>query len=122
MKPGTIGWVDLTVANAEQVRDFYSAVVGWTPGEIDMGEYKDYSMHASDGVATSGVCHARGANADLPPSWIIYIVVADLDASLTQCEALGGRLVLGPKSMGKSRYAIIEDPAGAVSALYESNE
>ena len=122
MKPGTIGWVDLTVANAEQIRDFYSAVVGWTPGEVDMGKYKDYSMHSSDGVPTSGVCHARGANADLPPCWIIYIVVADLDASLKQCEALGGRLVSGPKSMGKSRYAIIEDPAGAVSALYEFNE
>jgi catechol-2,3-dioxygenase len=26
---GTIGWVDLTVPNADEVRDFYMEVVGW---------------------------------------------------------------------------------------------
>ena len=27
---GTIGWKDLTVENAERVRDFYMGVAGWT--------------------------------------------------------------------------------------------
>ena len=27
---GAIMWCDLTVADAERVRDFYQAVVGWT--------------------------------------------------------------------------------------------
>ena len=27
----------------------------------------------------SGICHARGSNADLPPVWLIYITVADLE-------------------------------------------
>ena len=26
---GTIGWTDLTVPDADGLRDFYSAVVGW---------------------------------------------------------------------------------------------
>jgi predicted enzyme related to lactoylglutathione lyase len=28
---GTIGWIDLTVPDAKSLRDFYSAVTGWTP-------------------------------------------------------------------------------------------
>lgn len=122
MKPGTIGWIDLTVDEADQIRDFYSAVVGWQPGDVNMGDYNDYTMHSSDGEATAGVCHARGANVNLPAAWIIYVVVTDLDVSLEQCGALGGKVLSGPRSMGKSRYAIIEDPAGAVCALYETSE
>lgn len=34
---GSIGWLDLTVDDAPGLRDFYSAVVGWTPAEVPMG-------------------------------------------------------------------------------------
>jgi predicted enzyme related to lactoylglutathione lyase len=37
-KPGTITWQDLTVGDAEAIRDFYAAVVGWTPESVKMGE------------------------------------------------------------------------------------
>jgi predicted enzyme related to lactoylglutathione lyase len=38
--------MDLTVADAPAVRDFYAAVAGWTPAEVPMGEYSDYCMNA----------------------------------------------------------------------------
>jgi len=119
--PGSIAWMDLTVPNAATVRDFYSRVVGWTPSPVSMGEYDDYSM-IPDGEddAVAGVCHARGVNADIPPAWLIYIVVEDLEESLSACTELGGEVLIGPKSMGPgSSFAIIRDPAGAVSALYQ---
>ena len=43
-KPGTISWSDLTIPNADAVRDFYSAVAGWKSMPIDMGGYSDYCM------------------------------------------------------------------------------
>ncbi len=67
---GAIGWADLTVENAEQVRDFYRDVVGWKVTELSMGDYSGYCMNATAGGKTvAGVCHARGTNADLPPQW-----------------------------------------------------
>ena len=27
----------------------------------------------------TGICHARGSNAELPAGWLIYITVADVD-------------------------------------------
>ena len=44
---GMIGWTDLTVENADEVRDFYQAVVGWTPAPVKMGDYNDYCMNAA---------------------------------------------------------------------------
>jgi uncharacterized protein len=117
-KPGEISWTDLTVDQAEEMRDFYQAVVGWTPEALSMGTYSDFVMNAN-GTGTAGICHARGSNADLPPVWLIYITVDDLDHSLDECERLGGSLVVAPRSYGGGRYCVIKDPAGAICALYQ---
>jgi hypothetical protein len=117
---GKIGWTDLTVDNADEIRDFYTAVVGWKPSPVDMGGYSDYSMITPDtGEPIAGVCHARGVNAELPAQWLIYITVADVDASAASCVELGGQVLAGPKNFGgQGRYCVIQDPAGAVAALF----
>lgn len=58
---GRIGWIDMTVENAEGIRDFYKAVVGWGHEDVPMGKYSDYSMTTPDGDAVAGICHARGS-------------------------------------------------------------
>jgi hypothetical protein len=121
LEVGTIGWVDLTVADAPEVRDFYRAVVGWTTSEVDMGGYSDYCMNLPEsGRTVAGVCHARGENADLPPRWLVYVNVADLDRSLMICTERGGKILSKVRSAGPNgRFCVIEDPAGAVAALFE---
>lgn len=118
---GSIAWVDLTVPDAEAMRDFYSQVVGWRAEAVDMGGYSDFNMLApGNGKPVAGICHARGVNADLPPQWLLYIAVEDLDEAMARCRELGGKVVAGPKGMaGQGRYCVIQDPAGAVAALYE---
>ena len=61
--PGTIGWIDLTVPDADRVRDFYAEVVGWHPEPVDMDGYSDFVMKSPGGAPAAGVCHARGTNA-----------------------------------------------------------
>jgi predicted enzyme related to lactoylglutathione lyase len=111
--------LDLTVPNADEVRDFYAAVIGWRPEPLDMGGYADYMMIALNGEWGAGICHAHGVNADLPPQWMVYIAVDDLDQSLKTCVEQGGKLVTGIRDAGGSRYCVIQDPAGAVMALME---
>lgn len=117
---GTIAWLDLTVSNAEEVRDFYRDVVGWEPSPVSMGDYEDFNMNVpGTGTAVAGVCHARGSNEDFPPQWLVYVVVEDVEASAERCEELGGEIVIPPRSLGEDgTYCVIRDPAGAVAALY----
>ncbi len=117
---GSIGWTDLTVGDAGKVQDFYKAVVGWTSSETDMGGYSDFCMNLPEsGTTVAGICHARGVNASLPPQWLVYITVEDVDQSARRCVDLGGAVLVGPKDMGPSgRYCVIRDPAGAVAALF----
>ena len=117
---GTLAWHDLTVDDADGLRDFYAAVVGWEPSPVQVGDYSDFGMAASDGTGVAGICHARGENKGIPPQWLIYIVVENLDASLAECSRRGGSLLHGPRDMDGSQFAVIRDPAGAVAGLYET--
>ena len=120
--PGHIAWVDLTVENAAFTRDFYGAVIGWQVEEVAMGDasepYADYNMLAGDGGAAAGICHARGANAGLPPVWLLYLPVGDIDESLRRVDAEGGRVLKRiDDDAGRCRFGVIEDPVGATIAL-----
>jgi predicted enzyme related to lactoylglutathione lyase len=119
--PGTLIGLDLTVQDADGLRDFYASVVGWEVEPFNMGEYSDYFMKApSTGDTVSGICHARGDNADLPPQWLTYVVVADLDESLRRVDEGGGTRATAIKGeAGSTRYCVIRDPAGAHIALME---
>jgi hypothetical protein len=118
---GSIGWVDLTVPDAEKIQNFYRAVVGWQIEPVEMGGYTDFNMLSpATGVPKGGICHARGVNANLPPQWLIYIIVENLEKSVEQCTELGGKIITPTRHSGeKGQFAVIQDPAGAVVALYE---
>ena len=91
---GSIGWCDLTVPAADALCDFYKDVVGWTATEFPMGGHTDYVMSQPfNGTATTGVCWARGTNAGIPPVWLVYFVVASLDASLAHVLERGGEVL-----------------------------
>lgn len=115
---GRIEWLDLTVPDATRLRNFYRDVVGWTTSDVDMGAYADYCMNVPEGNETiAGVCHARGMNANMPPQWLVYVRVADVQESAETCLQKGGKVLEGPKRLGNSDFVVIQDPAGAVMAL-----
>ena len=117
---GTVTWFDLTVKNAGKVRKFYEQIAGWSSEPLDMGGYDDYCMQPpGSGKTVAGICHARGQNTGLPPQWLIYITVADLDASVRKCRQHGGKVLRPPRALGGGRMAVVSDPAGAVAALFE---
>lgn len=118
---GTIGWIDLTVEDCLGVRDFYQAVVGWDIDAVDMDGGQDFNMiPPAGGEPVAGICHARGDNTNMPPQWLIYIHVENLNTSIRQCRALGGKVLVGPRGLGAfGTICVIQDPAGAVAALVE---
>jgi hypothetical protein len=119
---GEIFLAELTIDNADEIRDFYAAVLGWTPQGLEMGEYEDYVMLRDGETPVAGICHARGENTGIPPQWLINVTVEDLDRSLEDCISRGGEQVTPIRGeRGQWRHVVIRDPAGAVMALLEGN-
>jgi predicted enzyme related to lactoylglutathione lyase len=120
-RTGLIKWADLTVDNAESVRDFYSGVVGWESVGLPVEGREDFVMtHPETGDPAAGICHQDGSLIGLPQQWLVYVTIDDLDDSIAACNELGGRVVFGPRdSETMGRWCVVEDPAGAVMALTE---
>ena len=115
---GAIEWRDLTVGDAEGVRDFYQEVVGWKTSPVSMGDYDDYNVDLPEsGDTIAGICHARGSNKNIPPQWMMYVRVANVAKSIEHTVRLGGKVLSGPSSFGDDDMFVIQDPAGAVLGL-----
>ncbi len=117
-KIGHINWMDLTVPNAEKVKEFYCSVVGWNSNEHVMGDYNDFEMMDDENKeSVTGICHKKGVNKNIPSQWLIYINVQNVNKSISTCESLGGKLIDGPRKMGKYEFAVIQDPEGAIVGI-----
>ena len=115
---GKILWVDLTVPEAEKIRDFYTEVVGWSWEAVSVESYEDYNIKTPAGELVAGICHRQGVNSNLPPAWINYVIVKSVSESMKKCIDNGGNVVDGPRVQGEDIFVIIQDPAGAYIGLY----
>lgn len=120
-KLGHVVWMDLTAPDAEGLKDFYAAVVGWTATGVDMGGYQDFVMTAPSKAGqlegAVGVCHTRGSNAEIPAMWVPYFAVADLDKAVSTATSMGGTMIGDIRAFGDSRFAIMKDPEGVAFGL-----
>lgn len=119
-KAGDYAWLDISVDNANELSSFYQKVLGWEVEEISMGTYSDYSMvNPNTKEAVSGICHAKGYNAKMPPMWLPYFLVDDVEKALKDALAMGAEQLDEVKSISKDSFVVIKDPAGACCALYQ---
>ena len=93
--------------------------MGWTFPEVNQGDYNDFNILRPKNEIGAGICHKRGEIANFPPQWLNYVIIENLASSLDKCKALGGKIIIGPKKMGNSNFAVIQDPAGDCIALME---
>ena len=112
-------WRDLTVPDADNLKDFYARVLGLTPQAFDMGDYSDFNMLDENGDVSCGICHAKGENAKLSPVWMPYFSVHCADKAREIAESCGGTVVDGPKTFDRYRYFALQDPSGASFVVCE---
>jgi predicted enzyme related to lactoylglutathione lyase len=54
-------------------------------------------------------------------NWLAYFAVADCDASTTKASELGGKVIAPPMDIPNiGRFSIVQDPQGAVFALFKT--
>lgn len=117
---GDYAWLDISVDNASELKSFYQKVLGWKAEDISMGEYSDYSMNnPNSNEPVAGICHAKGYNEKMPPVWLPYFLVDNVEQALADALEMGAEQLDSVKSLGKDKFVVIKDPAGASCALYQ---
>lgn len=124
-EPGAFSWNEVNTRDPEAAKAFYGAVFGWGGNDVDMGEAGTYTTwrhpdRAQDGESIGGLLDMRGRVPDeVPPHWLTYFTIDDLDASLERAQGMGAKLAFGPLELPNGKLAILTDPQGAAFGVYE---
>lgn len=118
---GRFCWVDLAATDAEQAKEFYAHLFGWTSLEQSANGGSFTRLRLSDADVGS-IYQLRRAHLDqgVPSHWTPYIQVDDVDDAAQRAAALGGDVVVRPFDVsGVARIALILDSVGAQVGLWE---
>ena len=126
-KEGMFSFADLQTNDLDAATTFYTDLFGWKTDDQDMGEGPDnpYRMFTKNGQVVSAVSRQRPEQVaqGMPPMWNVYFTVSDVDLKAKEAEAAGGTVIMPPFDvLDAGRMAVIADPAGAVSCLWQPKE
>jgi predicted enzyme related to lactoylglutathione lyase len=122
-KPGTFCWVELGTLDGEAAKKFYTELFGWTFNDAPIGPSEVYTMLKLDGKDVGALYRmpSEMTSAGVPPHWLSYVSVTNADESAAKARELGGTLMKEPFDvMTVGRMAVVQDPTGAVFALWQA--
>lgn len=116
-EPGALGWVELSTRDTERALSFYPSVLGWT---VKAGE--SYTHWGVGGADFGGMMAMdERFEPEVPPYWLPYFVVGDVDATAATALSAGGDLLLPPTSIPDGpRIAVLRDPQGAPFGIHRT--
>lgn len=110
---GTIIWNELNTHDVDTAKAFYGKLMGWTFEEMEMEEGEYWVIRKGE-IEVGGLFPLEGPDfAEVPPHWMTYIAVDDVDESLELARQAGGSVVREPFDVpGVGRIAIVQDAEG----------
>jgi predicted enzyme related to lactoylglutathione lyase len=115
---GGFVWYELATGDLKGAEKFYSKVVGWTVKDAGMPGMTYLLLHANE-IPVGGMMTMPPDCADVPPHWIGYIGVDNVDQAAAKVERLGGKIHREPHDIpGVGRFAVMGDPQGVGFCLF----
>ncbi|MGH7566222.1 MAG: VOC family protein [Gemmatimonadota bacterium] len=122
---GKFVWYELLTSDADAAQKFYKDVVGWKTAPFDDAQMPYTMWMKDDEAAVGGVmdlpedARKRG----VPPHWMAYVAVPDVDATTDRAGKLGGSTIMGPGDIPNvGRFAILADPQGAAITAFKGSQ
>ena len=112
-EPGTLCWAELACRDVEAAKQFYSPLFDWEPKDQEIPGVTYVEWHLGGRPVGGMVKMDDNWPAEAPPHWMVYISVADSDATCAQVTELGGNVAVPPTDIRPGRFAVVSDPGGA---------
>ena len=85
---------------------------------MSSGPAAQYTIFKADGIPVGGMLEMQG----MPPIWLGYVAVEDVDAYAKKVEAAGGQVHKAPQDIPNvGRFAVVADPQGAMFVLFKGS-
>lgn len=114
---GAFSWIELMTTDANGAKQFYAQLFGWGMEDKPIAG-ATYTVLKSSDQQAGGLMAMTPDMQSVAPAWGVYVTVDDVDASVQQVEALGGRICVPPMDIPDvGRFAVIQDPQGATLSI-----
>jgi predicted enzyme related to lactoylglutathione lyase len=121
--PGALCWFELGTTDQAGAKQFYGSLLGWTANDSPMSPNAVYTMFNLEGRNTAA-CYSLDSDMlarRVPPSWMVYIAVADADKTVEKVMPAGGTIIAPPFDvMDYGRMAVLQDPGGAHFSIWQA--
>jgi predicted enzyme related to lactoylglutathione lyase len=123
-QPNSYGWAEVNARGLERVLPFYEKVFGWKAKASQMPEGQPpYTEFQVDGESIAGAMEMNPAiPAEVPSYWTVYFTVDDVDRAFDRARDAGAQEMVAPQDFPGGRFAIIQDPQGAMFGLLKMRE
>jgi uncharacterized protein len=115
-EPGSTTWCELYTSNAQQARDFYTAVLGATADPMP-GGFEYYVL--KHGEQMLGGIMQSDPSWGLHPQWVSYFAVANADETVAAVIQHGGKVMGNVDDSPFGRLAALKDPSGATFKIIQ---
>lgn len=115
---GRFVWYDCMSRDVDASIAFYTNVAGWATAPFEIPGMPPYTMWMAGEAPIGGVVPI-GEGEVTPPHWLLYIGADDVDKTAEDIKSNGGSVMYGPEDIPTvGRFAICQDPQGAVFAVF----
>jgi len=124
---GTFSWAELATSDAKGAKGFYTSLFGWSFGDTPIGPgpedvYTTLTI-GGKGVAALHKLHPGQVAAGVPPNWMTYFTVTNVDETTKKVKAAGGTVLLEPFDvMDLGRMSVVQGPEGAAFSLWQAKK
>src|SRR5215813_2408633 len=121
-KVGSFCWLELAPSDRVNAKNFYTNLFGWTAQDNPMGPEMVYTIFRTGADDAGGVYQLMKDQLDahVPPHWMLYIRVDNVDAPAKKALELGGKQIVPPTDIPNiGRFSVIQDPTGALFSIFQ---
>jgi hypothetical protein len=125
MAHGSIHWSECITRDVERAKAHYAEIAGWTFDAMPAPGGTTYWLARSGDTMVAGLMDLAALEeaGDIPPHWMTYIEVDDVDAAVATAARTGASIARPPFHVpGVGRIAMIADPGGALAGYIQPEE
>jgi uncharacterized protein len=113
---GRFIWHELLTTDTAAAAAFYPKVLPWRTQPSSM---PGYNLWMAGQTQIGGLMALPPEASGTPPHWLIYVGTPSVDATCSQAQGLGARVLKAPSDIPNvGRFAVLSDPQGATFALF----
>ncbi len=113
MSANTVAWFEIGTPDVDAAKAFYGPLFDWS-----FAPDGTYTLITAPGAAgpSGGIFSTSG---DIPPYAVFVVQVADVAATASRAEEIGGKIAAGPMTLEDGMVvAYLRDPNGSLFALF----